>query len=172
MKLPVVNITISLNEIPDYIAVAIEFGNCKQRCKGCHSPWNGICLKKDTWMELEDVMYQVNKYVKQGAKAIVLMGGTNNGIPTDDLIKAINILGSYAPIGIYSGLEDNADIHKLLKTHTKLQWLKTGSYKAKLGGLDSPTTNQKFWEYNHDLMEWIDRTYLFQQRKEKPIEKD
>lgn len=172
MKLPVVSIAVSLNEIPDHIAIAIELGNCKQKCKGCHSPWNGRTLNYKCWTELEDILYQVNSQIKKGANAIVLMGGTNNNIPVENLIEAINVLGCYAPIGLYSGLPDSADIHKVLKTYTKLQWLKTGSYDAKLGGLDSPTTNQKFWEYDYDNMVWVDETCLFYQRKDNKIEKD
>lgn len=171
MKLPVVNITVSLNEIPDHIAVAIEIGNCMQRCKGCHSPWNGRPLNYNCWTELEYVVQEVKKHIERGANAIVLMGGTNNNIHPYVLIAAIRVLAYYAPVGLYSGLEDDAKYHKVLKSVPQLQWLKTGSYKSELGGLGSPTTNQKFWEYNPTTTEWVDKTYLFQ-RKENNIEKD
>ena len=96
MKLPVVSVTLSLNEIPTHLAVAVELGNCKQKCRGCHSPWLSIPLPKSNWMELEGLMAQINKQVKQGADAIVLMGGTYNGIDPDELVQAINILSYYA----------------------------------------------------------------------------
>ena len=32
MKLPVASLSITLNEIPNHFAVAIELGNCKQKC--------------------------------------------------------------------------------------------------------------------------------------------
>ena len=161
MKLPVVNITVTLNELPNHIAVAIEMGNCKQRCKGCHSEWLSIPLPKSAWMELETVMHEVNKHVKNGADAIVIMGGTNNGIPLKDLIEAINILSHYAPIGLYSGLPVKAAIHEVLKEEAKLSFLKVGDYKEKLGGLDSKTTNQIFYTKNYDG-EWEDTTFMFQ----------
>lgn len=165
MKLPVVSVTLSLNEIPTHLAVAVELGNCKQKCRGCHSPWLSIPLPKSSWMELEDLMAQINKQVKQGADAIVLMGGTYNGIDPDELVQAINILSHYAPVGLYSGLPYEAAIHKkLMSDDVKLTWLKTGEYKAKCGGLTSPTTNQHF--YHKDKGVWEDVTFLFTEKKE------
>lgn len=161
MKLPVVSISVTLNEIPNHIAVAIELGNCKQKCKGCHSPWLSFSLPKSKWMELEDVMRKVNEQVKKGANAIVIMGGTHNGVSTEDLIEAINVLACYAPVGLYSGLTDDAAIHHHLKDNSKLKWLKTGGFVMKLGGLTSPRTNQRFYERQRDNS-WEDKTKLFQ----------
>lgn len=164
MKLPIVDVTVSMNEIPDHIAVAIEFGNCKQKCKGCHSEWLSIPLPKKSWMEMETLMYLVNKQVKNGADAIVLMGGTNNGVPIEDLIKAINILSCYAPVGLYSGLPEKAAIHQRLMSHeVKLSWIKVGNYDAAKGGLTSPTTNQHFYQRYKEHM-WVDVTNMFQKK--------
>ena len=161
IKLPVTNITVSLNELPNHIAVAIELGNCKQRCKGCHSEWLSIPLPKSSWMELETLMYEVNKHIKNGADAIVLMDGTNNGVSPDDLVEAINILSHYAPIGIFSGLPVKAAIHEVLKEEAKLSFLKVGDYKEKLGGLASKTTNQRFFTKTYEGV-WEDTTFMFQ----------
>lgn len=161
MKLPVVSISLTLNEIPDHLAVAIELGNCKRNCKGCHSPWLSYKLPRNKWADFEYVMCKVNEQVKKGANAIVIMGGTYNGIPTADLIEAINILSHYAPVGIYSGLPYAAAIHKDLRANSKLTWLKTGSYIRKLGGLTLPTTNQQFFERRADGA-WEDITHVFQ----------
>lgn len=161
MKLPVVNVTVSMNELPNHIAVAVEFGNCKQKCHGCHSEWLSIPLPKKSWMELEDLMRLINKQVKQGADAIVLMGGTNNGVEPKELIEAINILSHYAPVGLYSGLPVHAVIHESLKgDDVKLSFLKVGDYKAELGGLTSPATNQRFYQKNGEGV-WEDITFLF-----------
>lgn len=161
MKLPVISISITLNEIPEHIAVAIELGNCKQKCKGCHSPWLSIPLPTKQWMELEDVMRKVNEQVKKGANAIVLMGGTHTGLTTAELVEAVNVLSCYAPIGLYSGLTDSAAIHKDLKELSRLKWLKTGGFDMKLGGLASPRTNQRFYERQADNT-WLDKTNIFQ----------
>lgn len=162
MKLPVLNVSISLNEIPDKIAIAVEIGNCKQHCRGCHSPWLSIPLQHDSWMELETLMYDVHKKVKQGADAIVLMGGTANGIKPDELVEAINVLSCYAPVGLYSGLPYSANIHNYLREHAKLTWLKTGEFIEEKGGLDKKDTNQKFFVNQNG--NWMEVTQLL--RKE------
>lgn len=165
MKLPVVSVSLSLNEIPNRLAVAVEMGNCKQKCRGCHSPWLSIPLPKSQWMELEDLMKRINQQVKQGADAIVLMGGTYNGVDPNELAQAINILSYYAPVGLYSGLPHEAAIHKkLMSDEVKLTWLKTGEYKSKCGGLNSPSTNQRFYQKKDGC--WEDVTFLFTDSKE------
>lgn len=163
MKLPVLNVSVSLNEIPDHLAVTIELGNCKMGCSGCHSPWCSEPIARDLWPDLEHIMYQVNKQVKQGANAIVLMGGTCNGVSIDDLVEAINVLSCYAPVGLYSGLDDNCVIHKILKENAKLTWLKTGQYQEERGGLDNQNTNQKFYAKREN--DWVDITYIFSERR-------
>ena len=39
MKLPVVDTTISLTEIPDKVTVVFLIGNCHGKCPGCHSEY-------------------------------------------------------------------------------------------------------------------------------------
>lgn len=163
LKLPVVNITVSMNEIPDHIAIAIELGNCNRRCKGCHSEWCRTKLPYSQWMDMEVLMAKVNYLVKKGADAIVLMGGTTNGIPVDDLTKAINILSTYAPVGLYSGASFNSNVHSYLKREAKLRWLKTGNFIQERGGLDNPMTNQQFFIKTEKG--WLDITSVFQRKE-------
>lgn len=163
LKLPVVNVTVSLNEIPGRIAVAVELGNCKRTCKKCHSPWDRERFPYKYWMDIEILKALINNQIKLGANAIVIMGGTDNGIEISNLVEAINELSKIAEIGLYSGLEDKARIHKTLKEYTSLKWLKTGPYKYNLGGLNSPNTNQRFYECEDGT--WVDRTFLFRGEK-------
>lgn len=163
IKLPVVNITVSLNEIPDHVAVAIEIGNCTRRCKGCHSEWCRTKLPYNQWMDLEVLMAKVNALVKNGADAIVLMGGTTNNIPMNHLVEAINILSLYAPVGLYSGASFSSNIHSYLKKHAKLRWLKTGGFIQERGGLDNPLTNQQFFIKTEKG--WLDITSVFQRKE-------
>lgn len=108
-------------------------------------------------------MAKVNYLVKKGADAIVLMGGTTNGIPADDLTKAINILSTYAPVGLYSGASFNSNIHSYLKREAKLRWLKTGNFIQERGGLDNPMTNQQF--FIKAEKGWLDITSVFQRKE-------
>ena len=167
---PVVSTGITLNEVPDKIAYFIELGSCTQRCKGCHS--------KELWEEvksptrLEDVLRGAEKAVESGANAIVLMGGTCNKMSTPDVLKVLDGLSEIAPTCLYSGLDDEKT-NTYIAEHSGITWLKTGSYKEELGGLSSPTTNQRFYRKeiaviydNYQVVGtkdyFVDCTYLFQ----------
>ena len=167
---PVVSTGITLNEVPDKIAYFIELGSCTQRCKGCHS--------KELWEEvksltsLADVLRGAENAIESGANAIVLMGGTCNKMSIPDLLQLLGGLSEIAPTCLYSGLDDE-ETNTYIAEHSGITWLKTGSYKEELGGLSSPTTNQKFYrkEYeqifkNHQYVDskmvLVDETHLFQ----------
>ena len=38
LTFPVANKGVTMSEVPDKIAVFFEIANCKQKCRGCHSP--------------------------------------------------------------------------------------------------------------------------------------
>lgn len=167
---PVVSTGITLNEVPDKIAYFIELGSCTQRCKGCHS--------KELWEEvesptsLEAVLRGAENAIESGANAIVLMGGTCNKMSTPDLLKVLDGLSEIAPTCLYSGLDDEKT-NTYIAEHSDITWLKTGSYKEELGGLSSPTTNQRFYRKEYELVSknhlyayykliLVDCTHLFQ----------
>lgn len=151
-KYPVVDITVSLNELPGEMAVALVFGNCTQKCKGCHSDYLQTPIFTDLWQDLEVLKTKVKKQRDHGATAVVLMGGTTNGVEPGDLEKLIKELATILPVGIYSGLPEKALYHKFLRGIEGLTWLKTGSYIEELGGLETPGTNQKL--YQRDNEDW------------------
>ena len=168
---PVVSTGITLNEVPDKVAFFIELGSCTQRCKGCHS--------KELWEEvkeptsLDTLLKEVEKATDKGANAIVLMGGTCNGLNIKELSTILQALSDIAPTCLYSGSDDQK-LNRFLVENTDITWIKTGSYKEELGGLSSPTTNQRFYrkEYeeifkNHQYlmtkMVLVDCTHLFQE---------
>ena len=147
---PVSSIGFSMSEIPGETAVYIEFSGCRQNCPCCHKKYP------------DDIT------------AIVLMGGTtNNGITEKSLNTLIKALAKKTglPIGLYSGRDENPD--KYLETE-ELKWVKTGSYKKALGGLEEPTTNQRFYVKEHTIVtdhygvysgripHWVDMTKQFQ----------
>ena len=150
-----VNLGVTLNEIPDKVAVFVELGQCKNICKECHSAYYiHNKLHPDLYTPLDLIVYKVQRQVHKGANAIVIMGGTNNyDMDTEKLIKLINTLADIAPVGVYSGILDGAMVHRDIIKNSKLTWLKTGEYNAKLGGLNSPTTNQRFYFINPDTRE-------------------
>lgn len=159
LKLPVVNKGVTLSEIPGEIAVFFELGNCKRKCKGCHSPMLQIPLKKVHWTDIEEMVHYANLEKSRGATAIVLMGGTTNGVDPYDLQEVIERLSVILPVGIYSGAASSSIIHEFLKSQTKLTWLKTGEYREGLGGLNSINTNQRLYKRTADW--WEDITGIF-----------
>jgi anaerobic ribonucleoside-triphosphate reductase activating protein len=171
LLIPLVSHGITLSEIPDRIALYLEIGNCQNDCPGCHSPH----LKKPVprLTPIEEIDALVEKAIGQGANALVIMGGTTNGIEDQDLIAICSQLGIILPVCLYSGRDDE-ERDKAIAKKACCTWLKTGSYKEALGGLSSPATNQRFYflekkclfddcgVYLHTEITWTDQTHLFQ----------
>lgn len=168
---PVVSTGITLNEVPDKVAFFIELGSCTQRCKGCHS--------KELWEEVKEptsldvLLKEAEKAIDKGANAIVLMGGTCNGLHTEELYTILQALSEIAPTCLYSGSDDQK-LNRFFAENTGITWIKTGSYKEDLGGLSSPTTNQRFYRKEYEeifnkhqywvtKMVLVDCTHLFQE---------
>lgn len=172
---PLVSSGITMNEIPGRIAVYFELGNCTQGCPGCHSPHLAVqqCLAITPIEELEDI---AETQATKGANAIVLMGGTTNGISKRDLITLLQRLSCVLPVCLYSGSDDE-ERDKNIAHKSGTTWLKTGSYQEERGGLSSPTTNQRFYKLTDrftvdnkgTLIQkdtiFHDITYLFQTQK-------
>ena len=159
--IPVYSTGVTMNEVPDHLAFYIEMGNCKKKCKGCHSPhlWNTV----DNPMSIEELEVLADDAINKGANAIVLMGGTTNGIPYPHLVRLIDKLSQIAPVCLYSG-SDDYEQDMLIAITTRLTWLKTGSYQETKGGLMSAETNQKFLRkenVNLGYAIFIDETYKF-----------
>lgn len=168
---PVVSTGITLNEVPDKVSFFIELGSCTQRCKGCHS--------KELWEEVKEptsldvLLKEAEEAIDKGANAIVLMGGTCNGLNIKELSTILQALSEIAPTCLYSGSDDQR-LNHFLAENTNITWIKTGSYKEELGGLSSPTTNQRFYrkeyeeifkkhQYLMTKMVLVDCTHLFQE---------
>lgn len=126
-------------EVPDEISLGISISGCTIHCNGCHSPE----LWDDAGEPLtEEVIKNLLEEYK-GTTCLLLLGGEHD-------IPALNQLFKY--------VKDNYDIKtawycgldKLPKKYDylveNLDYIKTGSYKKKLGGLDSPATNQKLYQ--------------------------
>lgn len=143
--IPVVSKGITFREVPNKIAVYFEIGGCIKGCKGCHSEHLQLPIQEP--MSLARMVQYADKQVDAGANAIVILGGTTNRIAYDDLIRMIEALANIAPVCLYSGSDDDS-LHMKLITQSSLTWLKTGSYQEDLGGLQAPTTNQRFYKRN------------------------
>lgn len=149
IKFPVVNKGVTLTEIPNRIAVFFEIGNCTCKCEGCHSPelWSVNQTKNN--MTAEEIIKYTHKQYKRGANAVLFMGGLNNeGVNHGEFYHLLEKLNKEnIQIGLYSGdTFESFDEPSKRMIKNLLTWLKVGSYVKELGGLNSPTTNQKFYE--------------------------
>ena len=170
--IPVVSTGVTLNEIPNKIAYFIELGNCQNRCAGCHSPHLQQPLSPNEMTPVDTIVDDAAQALQKGAQACVVMGGTTNDIEDDTLVYLLKSIGYFFPVCLYSG-DDDEEHDKGIAEAGLCRWLKTGSYKEELGGLTSPTTNQRFYRLeaqyvlgHTNLLErintiFVDETHLF-----------
>lgn len=132
-----VNYDIVFQEIPNETTLAINISNCPCHCKGCHSPY----LAKDIGTELTS--YSLLELLKKnkGVTCVAMMGGDSEPQEVEyfsELVRSIAGL-KYAWYSGRQELPKDIDI-------SKFDYIKLGPYIEELGGLKSPTTNQRFYE--------------------------
>ena len=171
LKVPLLKRGITFNEVPDKMAVYFELGDCEQGCKGCHSP--ELQNKCTEFVDSNDMVSFAVDQIDAGANAIVVLGGTTaRSLTSADMVSLLQDLALIAPVCLYSG-SDNDVLDKQIASLGNCTWLKTGSYQEAKGGLQSRTTNQRFYtikqRYHVDGQdnlvgietEFIDETYKF-----------
>ena len=145
---------IGFQEFPDEISLLINISNCPFHCPGCPSPelWEDIGTEL-TFKELHHLI-SINK----GITCVGFMGGS---------LKEINPLAEYVKnidpplkVGWYTGgIVEGNDLIKL----EFFDYVKSGPYIKELGGLNYPSTNQRFYKIEHleNETEWLNLTYKF-----------
>jgi anaerobic ribonucleoside-triphosphate reductase activating protein len=127
--------SIVFQEVPNEISLCFSITGCKVGCNGCHSTelWNahyGMPLNRHNFIAW------LNKY-KGLISCVVFFGGEwQPQALVEKLIIAKNLGFKTC---LYSG-EKHIDIN--ISQH--LTFLKTGAWRAELGGLESLSTNQIF----------------------------
>ena len=125
------------------VSIGIEITQCPHKCKGCHSP--ELCEDIGSELTKDALANILNHYTHENCplfSCVVFMGGDHDPFA---LVKRIREVKSQYPdikIGLYSGAEKVSE-----EIESLLDYLKTGKYVEELGSLDSPTTNQKFIEF-------------------------
>lgn len=142
------------SEVPGEISLGISISGCTIHCEGCHS--RELWEDKGTPLTIEELQGLLNKH--QGISCLLLLGGEHD---MDSLIELFQYVCKKVKTAWYCGL----DIIPKNKVGILqyLDWVKLGHYDQELGGLNSPTTNQKFYKVNHQGNGWslINKTYLF-----------
>jgi len=149
LLVPVYNVGITLQEIPDKIAAFFNMGSCFSECEGCHSRalWSDIPYH-DLWT-VDKMLRYADRQMSLGATAICVLGGTTNRqISIEGLISILNRLAMIAPTCLYSGSDDEK-LNRHIIDNTDLTWIKTGSYNGK--PLTDKDTNQRFYKINHNF---------------------
>lgn len=148
-----VNYDIVFREIPDETTLAINISNCPNRCKGCHSPY----LMEDKGKLLdENVLCELLEKYGNAITCICFMGGDASPREVERLALFLKQeINQGIKIGWYSGKQD----FPTACNRNHFDFIKLGPYIEKLGGLDSPTTNQHL--YLVDKGKMIDITYRF-----------
>lgn len=145
---------IGFREFPDEISLCVNISGCQFRCPDCHSKelWEDIGTEL-TFKELHRLI-STNK----GITCVGFMGGNLKEI--DPLAEYVKNIDPSLKVGWYTGgIINENDLLKL----EFLDYVKTGPYIKELGGLDSSTTNQKFYviQHNNDNIQWLNITFKF-----------
>lgn len=149
------NAMVVFEELPKEIALAINVTNCPCKCNGCHSKylWDdvGTVLDED---EIDNLIGN-----NKGISAICLMGHGTMETLIDAIRLARHIKAKYGlKVGLYSGFKDIRDIDGM----DVFDYIKEGKYDENLGGLNSPNTNQRFYENVNG--KFVENTKIFRKK--------
>ena len=156
-----VDTKIVFQEVPDEVSLAINLSNCPCHCKGCHSSYLAEDIGEDLTIERLTQLATES----EGITCVCFMGG-------DSDTKRLNRLAKWVQdeldlkVAWYSGrdeLSEHIDI-----SHFDI--VKLGRYDEKLGPLNCPTTNQRFYRIIDGEM--YDFTYLFWKNSEIEVWRD
>lgn len=155
---------VTLREIPDEISLCINISNCPCNCKGCHSSY----LAGDVGTELTpDILLELIKQ-NDGITCVSFMGGDSSPEVIYTYAKCIRLLYPKLNIAWYSGRKELPEMYsECNRKLSRFDYIKLGPYIPELGGLDSPSTNQKLYKvyYEGDISDWVcslqDITYKF-----------
>jgi anaerobic ribonucleoside-triphosphate reductase activating protein len=128
-------VAVTFGEVPSEVTLCINITGCPVHCPDCHSKW----LWEDIGEELKPVVLSDLIAKNNGITCVAFMGGDNS---PEDIYALAKWVKNNTELKVcwYSGLPLRHDIPL-----EYFDYIKTGSYKKELGGLDSITTNQRFY---------------------------
>ena len=153
----VASFDIVFQEIPGEVTLALNLSNCPCHCPGCHSPHLAQDIGEPLNEELLDGLI-----ARYGAMitCVAFMGGDAN---TEEVAKwAAWIKRAGLKTAWYSGRTSFPSEPRTPSQHS-FDYVKLGPYVEALGGLKSPTTNQRLYKRVGDS--WEDITSVFWQKR-------
>ena len=134
------NYDIVFQEVPNEMSLAVSISGCTLRCVGCHSRY----LWEDKGEELSIFAIEQLLKLEDGVTCLLLMGGEHD---IDALVEIFMHFHRKIKTAWYCGLDmipkDKLGIVQYL------DYLKVGHFDMELGGLSSPTTNQRLYKIEH-----------------------
>ena len=130
-----VETAVTFGEVPSEVTLCINISGCTIHCEGCHSKylWEDIGnpLNEESLASLIDA--------NTGITCVSFMGGDHD---VEGICKLAKFIKDNYKIKVcwYSGMSYRPNLPL-----EYFDYIKTGPYKADLGGLDSVTTNQRFY---------------------------
>lgn len=152
---------IVFQEVPGEVTLALNLSCCPNRCPGCHSPR----LREEVGEILGGELLKglLGRY-GGSVTCVCFMGGDGDPREVERLAGLIRIESEgRLKTGWYSGrgtLPADCDL-------SQFDFIKLGPYDRRLGGLDSPSTNQRFYRIDNGSM--IDETARFRQELQREI---
>ena len=128
---------VCFQEVPDEVALAFTITGCPLRCQGCHS--------QDSWdpqigIELNRLTFEGYLHRYQGlVSCILFFGGEWNPQALIEKLLISKTMG--LKTCLYTGKDKVPQ-----KIVQQLDFLKTGAWLPTRGGLEKPTTNQRFMD--------------------------
>lgn len=128
-------------EVPNETTLGISLTGCKIKCDGCHSPE----LWKDTGKILTIDNFERILDYHDGITCVLLMGGEHDINTLKNLFYVATL--RTLKTAWYCGLDSIPNNSKDILNY--LDYIKLGHFDKELGGLNSPTTNQRFYKVIH-----------------------
>ena len=143
-------------EVPGEITLGISISGCKIHCEGCHS--KELWEDKGEILDVETLCGLLNKH--SGITCLCLFGGEHD---MDTLTELFMYAHKRIKTAWYSGLDRLPQKHQGILQF--LDFYKEGHYDVKLGGLDSPATNQRLYFVSHPREKLFDITKLLKTKQ-------
>ena len=150
--------SIVFQEVPDEVSLAINISGCPYKCRGCHSKYLWDYKGNDLVKDFDDLLSKYDGLIT----CACFMGGDQN---SQDLIKCLEKAKQYTlKTCLYTGADAIGDVDSQIVEC--LDYIKVGKYIEDLGGLDSPTTNQRMYDLSNGT------EIFFNGRKDSNSEQD
>lgn len=129
------------SEVPEEITLALSISNCQIKCNECN--------QKDLWKNVGKPLHRSSLttliHLHAGITCVCFLGSGNKEYKELNTL-AKTVKDNNLKVALYLGEEvipSELDM-------SLYDYIKVGPYKAELGGLNSPTTNQRMYLIHHD----------------------